>query len=403
MIKIKYKRITVIFLFIMVFLGLWKESAITTNATSTKKQALSGYAQMMEQPRLKVYDEGSDEGDNILYINTKKLSFALAYIDNDSIPEMIVRRADGSDFGLEFDAIIYTWNNGKVKRLHIDPFGEAFQVTGYYKKTGVFIDHGAYGETMYIKLSNGKTKRKMFSVDALFSEEGKNEYYGLNGKRMSKSKFKHQLDKLVKHKKQSRFVFHKNTVKNRKKYLSKASVIKKKNLSSKKWYKKVLRQRSGRYKVKCWNINRYDQFQYIYTDLSEYWYYYLRDVNKDGIKELFLSVNPSGQGYGSKILILTYHNKKIKPLIAFANLRGGIYLKGKNVYANIGGSKEGICRGFKLRHGKLKKVLKMEHYTEENYNRVYKKNNKRIGETEYNRIVDNIFEKRPIYFRYIPF
>lgn len=46
MIKIEYKRITVIFLFIMLFLGLWIENVITTDATATKKQELADYAQV---------------------------------------------------------------------------------------------------------------------------------------------------------------------------------------------------------------------------------------------------------------------------------------------------------------------------------------------------------------------
>lgn len=376
---------------------------ITTKAASARKQALLEYAQILTQEKLKV------SGEEERYVSTKKLLFALAYIDNNSIPELIVRAGNKTGFGQEFDTIIYTWRKGQVQRLTVDPFGEAYQTKEYYKKTGVFIQPGVYGETMYIKLMQGKTKRKMFSYKDRLEGNGKTKYYGLHGKKVNRNVFNSQLRKLLKNKKKSKFVFHKNTVKNRKKYLvKKNSNNRKKSPNDKKnnsiiWYKNVLNQRDGLYTVKCWNKDYYDKFSYIVTGLSEYHYYYLKDVNKDGVKELFLSTNASGQGYGNRVLILTYYRNKVRPLMVFDSLRGGIYIEGEKIYPFIGGSKECICRGFRVKHGRLKQTIKTELYSGKNLSRVFKKNNKRISERTYNRIINKIVKKDPISFRYIYF
>lgn len=92
------------------------------------------------------------------------------------------------------------------------------------------------------------------------------------------------------------------------------------------WYQQVLKSVNGIYKVK--NIS--GKIVTVYR--KNYPYYKLIDINKDGIKELILSTTENYY-YSSKdsLLILTYNNNKILPLINI-NSAGGGYLTYKGKY-----------------------------------------------------------------------
>lgn len=133
-----------------------------------------------------------------------------------------------------------------------------------------------------------------------------------------------------------------------------------KKMNKKNWYKKVLKRQKGSYKVRCWNYQYSYAYKTIRTNVSSYSYYKAADINKDGTKELLLSTNSTGRGYQSKVLVLTFRKGKVKPLIAFEELRNGLFLREKKMYAQVGGSTESIITGYKVNKGKAKQFVKME-------------------------------------------
>lgn len=136
--------------------------------------------------------------------------------------------------------------------------------------------------------------------------------------------------------------------------------IQAKKMNKKNWYKKVLKRQKGSYKVRCWNYQYSYAYKTIRTNVSSYSYYKAADINKDGTKELLLSTNSTGRGYQSKVLVLTFRKGKVKPLIAFEELRNGLFLRGKKMYAQVGGSTESIITGYKVNKGKAKQFVKLE-------------------------------------------
>ena len=162
-----------------------------------------------------------------------------------------------------------------------------------------------------------------------------------------------------------------------------------KKMNKKNWYKKVLKRQKGSYKVRCWNYQYSYAYKTIRTNVSSYSYYKAADINKDGTKELLLSTNSTGRGYQSKVLVLTFRKGKVKPLIAFEELRNGLFLRGKKMYAQVGGSTESIITGYKVNKGKAKQFVKLERLRRwpngsPDAVTTYWKNGTQITETQYN-------------------
>lgn len=162
-----------------------------------------------------------------------------------------------------------------------------------------------------------------------------------------------------------------------------------KKMNKKNWYKKVLKRQKGSYKVRCWNYQYSYAYKTIRTNVSSYSYYKVADINKDGTKELLLSTNSTGRGFESRVLVLTFRKGKVKPLIAFEELRNGLFLRGKKMYAQVGGSTESIITGYKVNKGKAKQFVKLERLRRwpngsSDAVTTYWKNGAQITETQYN-------------------
>lgn len=69
---------------------------IQANAASAKKKALNGYEKILKSSKIRLHISDSAAYDD--YLESKDMSFALAYIDGDSVPEMIIRRTDRMEF-----------------------------------------------------------------------------------------------------------------------------------------------------------------------------------------------------------------------------------------------------------------------------------------------------------------
>lgn len=138
--------------------------------------------------------------------------------------------------------------------------------------------------------------------------------------------------------------------------------------------------------------------------MSSYSYYKVADINKDGTKELLLSTNSTGRGFESRVLVLTFRKGKVKPLIAFEELRNGLFLRGKKMYAQVGGSTESIITGYKVNKGKAKQFVKLERLRRwpngsSDAVTTYWKNGTQITETQYNaECVKSVAYRTPLEF-----
>lgn len=211
-------------IFLLTLLLLMSMTSLTAQASSTKTKALKSYAKLLSKSK----------------ISTNKLkssgcSFALAYIDNNSVPELVIKSFQlGSSNGYY---VVYTYKNGKAVQIG-NLLGTSF---GYYKKKGVFRDMryfthpmgGPGDQTTYYKLSNGKItsmlSKAVYEPDPFYKRTKSMYYYyycagsdSSNYKSIKKSNYNSRLKKLIGSKtltKDTKMKFYKNTAANRKKYL----------------------------------------------------------------------------------------------------------------------------------------------------------------------------------------
>lgn len=169
-------------------------------ATSKKAKALAAYNTFLAQTTGK-YGKEYDK-------------FAIAYINNDSVPELVFRDPVYTYF--------YTYKSGKVTLLHKDLSMNVFK---YYKKKGMLVRlyvHRGLQTTTYMRLSKGTFKeylgtQKYNGETNYFKYVREKSYY--TEKLTTKSKFNKLLKKYVGSKKATAFKFYKNTAANRKKRL----------------------------------------------------------------------------------------------------------------------------------------------------------------------------------------
>ncbi len=196
----------ILLLFLMLVLAALPLNA---QAASQKTKAIKAYTKMMSKSTMRW---GADT--YYTKVPTKNCEFAIAYIDNDSVPELIVRNTRDITHIAGF-GVVYTYRNGKVqvvKNIHID---DKFY---YYKKKGVFVSMYVSGGTAesYWTLSKGKAVCRLSKEYRMIDR--KYTYYAAS-KKTSKKKFNAALKKLVGSKKKTAVKFYKNTAAARKKYM----------------------------------------------------------------------------------------------------------------------------------------------------------------------------------------
>lgn len=144
-------------------------------AATPKQEALNAYNRWLSGAKVQVMPKGFDELDGVLYTPTpaSQTRFAIAYINNDSIPELIVQTSDGV-----YQSIL-TYRNGKIVRIDSSHIVTGL-TKGYYSKTGVFVNLSKYFGHRYMMMgASGVTER--FSI--LTSVTPKEYYYyAKNGK-----------------------------------------------------------------------------------------------------------------------------------------------------------------------------------------------------------------------------
>ena len=146
-------------------------------ATATKKASLKAYYNL-----LKSYE---------FYTDPSTRGFYLAYIDNDSIPELVV--FDG-DYHSSF-VKVYAYVNGKVK--YVGGFGE-FGGFEYKEKKGVICNtwmRQGISDITYLKWNGSKlsTIISFSSIEKYDSNGNLVCQYSINNKKVTRSKFKSSM------------------------------------------------------------------------------------------------------------------------------------------------------------------------------------------------------------------
>lgn len=179
---------------------------VHAEAASKKTKALKAYNKLLASDSIRWNDDGMTS-------NPADCSFALVYIDNNNVPELVIDCG-----GPLLQYAVYTYKKGKAQ--YVTNTGRGF---GYYKKKGVFTGNATgmgYFCEMYYKLSSGKSVRK-FAFELIDGSETRYHKYQSEQKSItiSKAKFNRQLKKLVGSTKVKTVIFHNNNTINRTKYL----------------------------------------------------------------------------------------------------------------------------------------------------------------------------------------
>lgn len=194
-------------------------SAYNVQAASAKSQAIKAYNKFLSQKTI-------PWGYNLYYtaVPADTLSFTMAYIDKDSIPELIIMSsAVRQQAGF---ALLYTYKNGKMQFVsNIDMNGDLY----YYKKKGVLIDRYIHSTEVdkYMKFSGTKLVKKLSFSKAFGGRETYCKYFKSDkrpddSKIISKAQFAKEVKKLIGRTKKSKIAMgslKKNTTVNRAKYL----------------------------------------------------------------------------------------------------------------------------------------------------------------------------------------
>ena len=192
------------------FSAFFFPSSISVNAASTKAKAMKAYKEFME----------TRDGKEL---------FTIAYIDNNSVPELVLDRKPTGTRMSGFGSL-YTYKNGEIVLVtnHLCTFGNwNINYTGgkfkYYKKTGIYVnDDTCQGitQTGYHKFKKtSETLKAMKQVYSDWTGITPATQYKINGEITTKSKFKAYVKKLKKGKNLTKVKVYKNTKKNRNKIL----------------------------------------------------------------------------------------------------------------------------------------------------------------------------------------
>ena len=211
--QIKYWKPAVLGMLLLVMLLC----PLEIQAASQKTKAITAYKNMLSKETMQW---GND--DYYKAVPTSKCAFTLAYIDNNSVPELIVYTGDVSRPA--GNAVIYTYRNGKVQVVTNTYTGHFYvdnTVFSYYKKKGIFISTYVMGGVTdnYYRLSKNKANKKLTAGNSFIYGKSWYKFSGKTDKKTTKSKFNKALKKLVGSTKKTNAKFYWNTSANRKKYL----------------------------------------------------------------------------------------------------------------------------------------------------------------------------------------
>lgn len=206
------RTLTVLFAFVLsVFVLSAPQQA---SALTQKQSAMKAYKTFLAKSKISW---------GTVSVKASKCKFAVAYIDNNSVPELIVYSPEPSQAAGY--ARLYTYSSKKVKLVSslrgATVGSNSSYVFNYYKKKGIFVDTsfsaGSEGYH-YTKLSGTKATRKVTSGYSYLT--GKWSYRNdSTNKAITKTKFNSLLKSLKGSASKTKAAFHSNTSANRTKYL----------------------------------------------------------------------------------------------------------------------------------------------------------------------------------------
>ena len=220
----KNKMVKALELFLILMLVLTAIPAMPGEAASTKSRALSAYKKKLSASKVTVLPAGkkvqnrNDRYVTYRYSKRANVKFAIAYINNDNVPELIL---EDRHYGYG----VWTYKSGKVKCVH---WGDTYYSPyGYYRKKGIYEDiswsEGSPFTKCFYQFKNGKMTEKL---NKFVYEEGRPDadYYQFSGssrypKEISKAVFKKKLKSYVGKTNVTKLSLKTNTSSNRKKYL----------------------------------------------------------------------------------------------------------------------------------------------------------------------------------------
>ena len=197
--------------------------AVPGEAASQRSKALSCYKKLLEKSTVYVIPKGVKESYDLYYTRKYKgtkraeVQFSLGYINSDNIPDLVLTN-DDAHYG------VWTYRNGKM--ICLTYCADMAEPTGYYRKKCLFVDYQYDSSSMYsrgyYRKSNG-TLRQFLEIRASY-DDGSAKYYKTtkrrdSGKRISKAQFNKSLKKYIGSTKLTKITMHKNTSKNRSKYI----------------------------------------------------------------------------------------------------------------------------------------------------------------------------------------
>ena len=204
--------------------------AASGHAITARQKALNAYKTMLSKSKVDIYGNGryynayngtvDAPGKTYRPTASSKVQFATAYINNDTIPELIVRTKTTSR---QYLWAIYTYKNGRVVKVTYG--GDYTEILlGYYQRTGLF--KRKYSKDMTWEYHNkiSGTKAYPFASKLTYKSNGKsyrNYYIFVNSVRQNKSysAYCSAFKKATGGKPFKRFNYHQNSAANRKKFL----------------------------------------------------------------------------------------------------------------------------------------------------------------------------------------
>ena len=186
-------------------------------ALTERQKALNAYAKYLSYSKTYVRYIGSGRFGEAKYNGTKASStdFAIMYINNDDIPELIVR----GDVGGYKSYGVYTYKNGKVQFV----YGEKAAIfRGCYAKTGYFVSLEDLEACPYVDYMRDYVQMSGTRATKIFTHKvtnGKNVKFWIKGQPVSEAKYTRAIRGAVQNKKMTAVKYYKNTGANRKSVL----------------------------------------------------------------------------------------------------------------------------------------------------------------------------------------
>lgn len=143
---------------------------VNANAATQKQKAMSAYKKMLSASRVYVLPNNTKYYDDYHYRTliyhgslSKNVYFGLAYINNDGIPELVLRaKCNGVSL-----YSVWTYKNGKAVRVAYGNGGSVFK--GYFNKTGIYLERAFSDGTpftdSYYRLSGTTVTRVISKFD----------------------------------------------------------------------------------------------------------------------------------------------------------------------------------------------------------------------------------------------